>query len=210
MPYPRNRKEWRLPVRGDWVVVRSWDLETDEETLIDPRLPAQLRRWSSDVFYGRVLLDIGRTLWGVVDHGRGQKDVWVRLLPRLEDAFRRGQLVLVKRRVRENPSSPGNDAESDSAAELLEQQKKLDAAKAARDASGGGSGSRKPKTWVAVRLIDQDGQAVTGEAYRLVLPDGSVQDGTLDDSGEAFVNGIDPGECQVTFPNLDAKEWKPA
>ena len=207
----RNRKEWRLPLHGDWVVVRSWDVDGDEESLRDPTIPAQLRRWSTDVFYSRVLLDMARTLWGGVEQGRAQKDRWNTLLPRLEDAFRRGTLVLVKRR-RTAPSSTGGGAadDADSGADKGQDRDRDRDARTGSSSSGSGGTPRKPKTWVAVRLVDQDGEPVPYEAYKLVLPDGTVQEGNLDDTGEVYVSGIDPGECQISFPNLDQKEWKPA
>jgi type VI secretion system secreted protein VgrG len=51
---------------------------------------------------------------------------------------------------------------------------------------------------------------VPGEEYQVTLPDGStVASGTLDEKGKARVEGIDPGSCKVTFPNLDKDAWKP-
>ena len=32
--------------------------------------------------------------------------------------------------------------------------------------------------------------------------------GTLDGDGFARVEGFDPGECMVTFPNLDKEAWE--
>lgn len=68
----------------------------------------------------------------------------------------------------------------------------------------------KKKTWIAIELLDDEGQPVPGKAYRIELPDGRKVEGQLDAKGTAGVNGIDPGTCQVTFPDLDAKSWKPA
>jgi hypothetical protein len=33
--------------------------------------------------------------------------------------------------------------------------------------------------------------------------------GTLDENGFARVEGIDPGQCKVTFPDLDKDAWSP-
>ena len=67
-----------------------------------------------------------------------------------------------------------------------------------------------PKTsWIEIKLVDQDSNPVPGEAYRVQVPDGSTVEGDLDDSGFARVDGIDPGTCQVTFPNLDGHSWHP-
>ena len=66
------------------------------------------------------------------------------------------------------------------------------------------------KHWIEIQLNDDDGNPVPGEAYKITLPDGTtIADGTLDDKGYARVDNIDPGTCQVTFPNLDKDTWAP-
>jgi type VI secretion system secreted protein VgrG len=66
------------------------------------------------------------------------------------------------------------------------------------------------KHWIEIQLFDQDNKPVPGEPYKITLPDGStIADGTLDNNGFAHVDNIDPGTCQVTFPNLDKTSWKP-
>ena len=49
---------------------------------------------------------------------------------------------------------------------------------------------------------------MSGEKYRVQLPDGSIQEGTLDDEGVAFFEGIDPGGCSFMFPERDESEWE--
>ena len=65
------------------------------------------------------------------------------------------------------------------------------------------------KTWVEIELVDQDERPVAGERYRLVLPDGSTRTGKLGETGRVFVGDIDPGMCQVSFPDIHEKEWWP-
>jgi type VI secretion system secreted protein VgrG len=66
------------------------------------------------------------------------------------------------------------------------------------------------KHWIEIQLNDDDGKPVPGEPYKVTLADGTtVADGTLDDKGFARVDNIDPGTCQVTFPNLDKRSWDP-
>lgn len=66
------------------------------------------------------------------------------------------------------------------------------------------------KHWIEIELLDADGKPVAGEAYRVTLPDGTtVADGTLDDKGRARVDNVDPGNCRVSFPNLDEETWEP-
>jgi type VI secretion system secreted protein VgrG len=59
------------------------------------------------------------------------------------------------------------------------------------------------KSWIEIELLDEEGEPVPGERYRITLPDGSTVEGTLDQNGFARVDGIDPGNCEVSFPDLD-------
>ena len=103
----------------------------------------------------------------------------------------------------------------------------LAAASAARSGSGGGGGGgggggsdapshdpnaeeNKEKThWIEVQLLDDAGQPIPSEAVEVTTPDGSVSGGTTDEKGVYRVEHIDPGNCQVTFPNLDKEAWEP-
>lgn len=66
------------------------------------------------------------------------------------------------------------------------------------------------KTWIEIVLVDDEGSPVANARYRLELPDGSAKLGALNRNGHAFINGIDPGTCKVTFPDFDGQEWKTA
>jgi type VI secretion system secreted protein VgrG len=67
----------------------------------------------------------------------------------------------------------------------------------------------KKPSWIEIKLVDEEEMPVPGEMYRITLPDGqTVAEGTLDENGFARVEGFDPGECQVTFPDLDKDSWK--
>jgi type VI secretion system secreted protein VgrG len=62
--------------------------------------------------------------------------------------------------------------------------------------------------WISIELVDELGKHVPYEDYRIILPDGSPIEGTLDARGRAKITGLDPGSCKVSFPNRDAKDWK--
>ena len=66
------------------------------------------------------------------------------------------------------------------------------------------------RTWIEIELVGEDNQPRPGLRYRILLPDGSSSEGTLDDSGVARVDGIDSGNCVVSFPDLDKDAWEPA
>jgi len=68
----------------------------------------------------------------------------------------------------------------------------------------------KKKSWIAIVMMDEAGQPVAGQAYDLELPDGTHQTGCLDEKGQARIEGIDPGACQITFPDLDQDAWEAA
>lgn len=69
---------------------------------------------------------------------------------------------------------------------------------------------RTPKTWIEIELIDENGEPVAAEPFRIELPDGRVVRGRLDSSGKARFGNIDPGTCAVSFPGIDAPEWERA
>lgn len=62
--------------------------------------------------------------------------------------------------------------------------------------------------WIEIELVDEEDEPVPGEKYEIELPDGSVAKGTLNGDGLARIDGIDPGTCQITFPNLDKEAWE--
>ncbi len=64
------------------------------------------------------------------------------------------------------------------------------------------------KHWIAIELVDENGKRVPYEDYRITLPDGTPFEGSLDDKGRARITGIDSGNCKVSFPKRDAKDWK--
>jgi hypothetical protein len=66
----------------------------------------------------------------------------------------------------------------------------------------------EPKSWIEIELVDDAGRPVPDEEYCIHTGDGRVRSGTLDASGRAREDGIDPGTCQVTFPRL--RSWRAA
>jgi hypothetical protein len=64
-------------------------------------------------------------------------------------------------------------------------------------------------TWIEFCLVDEDSNPVPGAKYKVKLPDGSTQDGALDDKGKVRFDNIVPGQASISFPEIDADEWTP-
>jgi hypothetical protein len=62
-------------------------------------------------------------------------------------------------------------------------------------------------TWIEIELVDTHKRPVAGEKYRIVMPDGTAHEGSLDIKGLARVDGFEGGSCKVTFPELDGRSW---
>jgi hypothetical protein len=75
-------------------------------------------------------------------------------------------------------------------------------------AGAGGKSSSSEKTWIEIRLVDEYDNPVPGKKYKLKITDGSIREGTLGEDGSVRVSNIDPGTCEVSFPEIDASEWK--
>jgi hypothetical protein len=65
-------------------------------------------------------------------------------------------------------------------------------------------------SWIEIELVDEDDNPVPGEKYEIELPDGSVASGTLDGEGFARVEGFEPGQCKISFPEYDKNDWDKA
>ena len=65
-----------------------------------------------------------------------------------------------------------------------------------------------PKTWVGIELVDDVGRAVAGQRYSVKVPEGVISEGILDAQGRARITNIDPGVCEISFPDIDAREYK--
>jgi hypothetical protein len=66
------------------------------------------------------------------------------------------------------------------------------------------------KTWVEIELVDDLGKPVPNEKYQIKVPGGATASGTLDANGRARITDLDPGTCDISFPDIDAREWKGA
>ena len=67
------------------------------------------------------------------------------------------------------------------------------------------------KSWIAIKFINEAGEPVPGIRYRITTPGGRrVASGNTNKEGKAMVKCIDPGNCEITFPDLDKDALKEA
>jgi hypothetical protein len=177
----------------------------DDVVIVHPR---DLRPWDQVIVYIEPLVD--RWLDGPVTRSAlvqllRETSAVATGLPRLSPqeqrasiraailgAFRRGETAAIQReRTWRSPVDAAENARTQS-----ELRSKPDAAKKAG------------KTWIEIRLVDQDGEPVAGAAYRLRITDGSVREGKLGAEGSVRVPGLEPGTCEVSFPEFDAGAWR--
>ena len=68
---------------------------------------------------------------------------------------------------------------------------------------------KKDKTaWIEIILVDMEGKPVPGVKYRITPPGGSPVEGRLNEHGQAGLYSIEPGNCKITFPDLDKDAWE--
>lgn len=64
------------------------------------------------------------------------------------------------------------------------------------------SGLLNFKDYIEINLEDESGNKSANEKYKLILPDGSIKDGCLDENGYAKIENIPPGNVDVEFPDI--------
>lgn len=201
-------KRWRI---GDSQVV-SAELAIPMNELLSyirvespAQIGVQIARWMLSTETRARLLDVFRSTAPDVAKKTDlrSREAEKTVAATLQTLFEAGKLHLLKLKI----ASGGGDDDLDG-----------NGSGGSGRSGGGGSGSgggRNPsrgseKTWIEIRLIDQDDQPVPGIKYRLKITDGSVREGALDAEGKIRVTGIDPGTCEISFPELDSNDWKQA
>lgn len=71
-------------------------------------------------------------------------------------------------------------------------------------APSAGASPTTATTFIGIQLEDEAGEPIPRRKYRLTLPNGGEIDGMLDEYGYAYVDGIEPGACKVSFPDIDS------
>lgn len=172
-----------------------------------------LEDWLNDPALQPQLLEIYRAIGGYVERVQWTlEDLHRYVKPRLLEAFRNKELIALAPDLL--PQRSGRrEAGQQTQAKPIPQPPAPPVPAHPREPPGSGAAAGpnagREKTWIEIVLMDEAGNPVASESYRLVLPDGTVQTGKLDDKDRARVEGIDPGSCQVSFPEMDGAEWRP-
>jgi len=192
------RRTWQLRgILRDYLAIRRTELREDDEIVLDPlTFSIDLDWWLQDPVYQRVLVEIWESSspFGLTSNRLNTLGELVRFLkPRLEELFLQGGMVLI--RQPKTIRSWGEPAEEEP------EERPVRPAPA----------PRPELTWIEVELVwEDDGQPVPNEAYTIELTDGTTRKGTLDSRGFVRFDQIPSGECKVTFPKLDGREWRRA
>ena len=72
----------------------------------------------------------------------------------------------------------------------------------------GSSGSTPKTTWLEIQMNDRGGFGVANTRFRLESPDGQIIHGVTDGNGLARVEGLEPGNHKITFPDLPQDGFK--
>ncbi len=66
----------------------------------------------------------------------------------------------------------------------------------------------KETTWIEIELVNEADQPVPSERYEIKQGDEIIKKGTLDVNGHARVTVVEPGSCEICFPDLDQEAWE--
>jgi hypothetical protein len=181
-----------------WVITRPHALTLEERSNLAGRSDAawMVDKWCNDVNSWPDMLQLYEEITGDRLRPPTTEDRQYRVIPRLQRAFLHGELVALKlpvsggiktkakqetgihgRKPDELPSEPPPPPKSRKPSVISE------------------------KTFLDVQLLDEDDKPVVGRKYKLELPDGRVEQGTLGADGRIRKTNIDPGTGRLTILN---------
>ena len=186
-------KTWRISVGG-----QSW-IASAGPAISASLLSMLIERALADPVAQRALCEIDAELSGVpLNGGATNQHLRSALETRLQDAFRQGRLRLI-------PQETGGGASFVEAERIaqreIDSQRQLARSRQERNQAS-------EKTFIEIVLENQRGEPVGNALCHLKLSDGTLRKVRLDATGRLRVPGIDPGQCEVSFPEFDAGEWR--
>ncbi|MCC6557672.1 MAG: carboxypeptidase regulatory-like domain-containing protein [Polyangiaceae bacterium] len=172
---------------GEVLVVRAWDRQPGDEALALAQAFARgaLEEWLRDPAQRITLLSLYGDLMGALPHHVPPEDT-PGVAARLARALDEGEIIAL--RVLGPAVSGGGEPGK-------EEPKKEEP-------------KEKEKTWIRIKVVDPDGKPVKGVAYQMKVTDGSTRSGKVDGDGEADIDGIDPGTCELSLHELDGGDWR--
>lgn len=192
----QRRRVWELHGAGRrMLIIHRRDSKPEDRYERNPAgIGSALSRWLSDSFSSRTVLQLYEVVSGHSVSSFGLNDPDQVIKPRLEEAFRRGELLILelKKPAQGQPEAPPEQAQPQ------------------RNAPKQNAPPSKEKTWIEFRVVWPDGKPAAGVAYKLKITDGSIRTGTLDSEGSVRVANIDPGSCDFSLTDVDGRCWKPA
>jgi hypothetical protein len=185
--------EWLLKDASAAYIIFRWrPLQADEKAAEFIPTPALISSWLDNLSLQTFIREMYEAAYGkpvgkALDYNRKRE-----LVNQLESAFQRRLLICLR------------------ASRVVPGAKTVEGEKAPPPPKPAPPPPTKTKTWIEIELVDDKGKPVVGERYRIILPDGSQEEDRLDGHGRARINNLDPGECQISFPDIDGREWGPA
>jgi hypothetical protein len=139
------------------------------------------------------LLEIYKEVNGSFPHPPGPSDLR-QMADHLVDAFARARLVALEPLMRDVAMlhTPSNVDESPPLSQPSPPTLREE---------------RPVTTWIELVLVDEEGMPVPNRRFSLILPDETVREGVFDAKGCVHLEGIDPGMCKLTFPDLDVSTF---
>jgi hypothetical protein len=114
-----------------------------------------------------------------------QRAQWAEVLEHMSEVRGDGGLVL----LRDAPTGGGSKPETSDGPALTPSQMKS-----------------QVTDWIEVQVLYDDGTPYEGNCV-VELPDGTKTDGAPGADGMVRIDGISPGTCKVTLPDLDKETW---
>ncbi len=64
--------------------------------------------------------------------------------------------------------------------------------------------------WIEVVVVGDKGEPIPNVKYVITLGDGKPVEGKTDADGKLYMEELPPGNCKLSFPDLDDDAWAPA
>ena len=196
---PGAGRGWELSARGRVAIAVKQAERRYGEPVEDPLFPvSQLDRWIANPAERAALVEMYQSVYGPGDTAFHMPSV---LKQKLAEAFRNQVLVMLL--------APGGGGASGGGAEPVESRRARQEEEKESKSQQPSAPKKPEKTWVRFKLLDEDGEPMDGEPYRMVDSNGSLRTGKLDKDGCVYIPPIlTPGNCTITFPEIHLNPLK--